>query len=112
MNADVLARPNLKVAVNCTTERVLFAQEGGAPTAVGVVFSQSRDGPKFVVGAKREIILSAGIVGSPQILQLSGVGPAKDLEKLHIPVVHDLPSVGQNLCDVSVYARCFFYLAH
>ena len=98
--------------MNCTTERVLFAQAGGAPTAVGVVFSQSRDGPKFVVGVKREVILSAGIVGSPQILQLSGVGPANDLEKLQIPVVHDLPSVGQNLCDVSIYATWLFHLTH
>ncbi|KAM5540035.1 hypothetical protein V8D89_006175 [Ganoderma adspersum] len=100
LNADVMARPNLKVAVKCTTERLFFTQEdGGSPTAVGVLFSQSRDGPKFVVGAKREVILSAGIIGSPQILQLSGVGPADDLETLQIPVVHELPSVGQNLCD-------------
>ncbi|KAI1788596.1 GMC oxidoreductase [Ganoderma leucocontextum] len=100
LNADVLARPNLKVAVKCTTERVVFTQEtGGLPTAAGVLFSQSRDGPKFVVGARREVILSAGIVGSPQILQLSGVGPANDLKKFQIPVVHDLPSVGQNLLD-------------
>ncbi|PIL34304.1 hypothetical protein GSI_03079 [Ganoderma sinense ZZ0214-1] len=99
LKPNVLARPNLKVAVKCTTERILFAQEGVVPTAVGVVFSQTRDGPKFVVGAKREVILSAGIVGSPHILQLSGVGPADDLKKFQIPVVHDLPSVGQNLCD-------------
>ncbi len=101
-NADVLARPNLKVTVKDTTERWLFTREdGGSPTTAGVLISQSRNGPKFVVGAKREVILSAGIVGSPQILQLSGVGPANDLKTLQIPVVHDLPSVGQNLIDVS-----------
>ena len=91
--------------MRCTTERVLFAQEDGKPTAVGILFSQSRDGLKFVVGARREVILSAGIIGSPQILQLSGVGPANGLKKLQVPVVYDLPSVGQNLCDVSIHVR-------
>ena len=47
----------------------------------------------------KEIILSAGAVGSPQILMLSGVGPQEHLEEFGIPVVHDLPGVGQNLRD-------------
>ena len=50
----------------------------------------------YTVRAKREIILSAGVTGSPQILLLSGVGPKCELERFRIPVVADLP-VGRNL---------------
>src|SRR5665647_40530 len=49
--------------------------------------------------ARREVILSAGVIGSAQILQCSGVGPAALLEKVGVPLVHDLPGVGQNLQD-------------
>jgi choline dehydrogenase len=51
------------------------------------------------VAARREVILCAGAIGSPQILQLSGVGPAGLLQQLGVPVVHDLPGVGANLQD-------------
>lgn len=54
---------------------------------------------RFVVHAKREIILSAGVIKSPQLLMLSGIGPQDHLEEMRIPVVHHLPGVGRNLQD-------------
>lgn len=57
------------------------------------------DGVTKVARAEREVILAAGAVGSPHILQLSGIGPAESLRKSGVDVVHDLPGVGQNLQD-------------
>src|SRR5262249_11712069 len=73
--------------------RVLF--EG--TRAVGLTYSQ--DGREEVARAEREVILSGGAVNSPQLLLLSGVGPAAELKRLGIGVVQDLPGVGQNLQD-------------
>ena len=57
--------------------------------------------------ANREIILSGGVINSPQILKLSGIGPAEELRNFDIPVVHDLPGVGENLQDhPDVILRC------
>jgi len=86
-------RPNLSVVTNAHVERIAF--DGRAAT--GVVFRRS--GVRVEAGAEREVILSAGAIGSPQILQLSGVGPGELLQRLGIPVVHVLPGVGCNLQD-------------
>ncbi|MET0543816.1 MAG: GMC oxidoreductase, partial [Variovorax sp.] len=75
------------------TSRILF--EG--KRAVGVAYTV--DGVEKQVRARREVILASGAFGSPQVLMLSGVGPAAQLQKLGIPVVHDLPGVGENLQD-------------
>ncbi|BFZ25271.1 hypothetical protein BsWGS_28310 [Bradybaena similaris] len=88
----VMHRQNLHVKINSHVTRILF--EG--KRAVGVEFISN--GRKETVRANKEIILSAGAVGSPQILMLSGIGPKKHLEELGIPVIADLP-VGQNLQD-------------
>uniref|UniRef100_A0A0B7BKU3 Glucose-methanol-choline oxidoreductase N-terminal domain-containing protein n=1 Tax=Arion vulgaris TaxID=1028688 RepID=A0A0B7BKU3_9EUPU len=85
-------RPNLDVAINSHVTRVIIENK----KAVGV--EVIRNGRKYVVHAKKEIVLSAGAIGSPHILLLSGVGPKEHLKKLKIPVVADLP-VGQNLQD-------------
>jgi choline dehydrogenase len=89
----VLGRANLRLETGVMVEKVLF--EG--KRAVGVRFRQ--DGKLVEARAKGEVILSAGAVGSPQILQLSGVGPAEWLSELGIAVVQDKPGVGRNLQD-------------
>jgi choline dehydrogenase len=89
----VRRRPNLTVRCDAQTSRVLFRGR----QAVGVTF-RGHDGRERYALA-REVILCAGAVGSPQLLQLSGVGRAADLEKLGVPVVADLPGVGQDLQD-------------
>ena len=89
-------RPNLRVEINSLATRILF--EG--TRAVGV-----QCGERSFRG--REIILSAGSFNSPQLLELSGVGDRALLERHGIPVVHDLPAVGENLQD-HFYARTFW----
>lgn len=85
-------RLNLTIRANCTTHRLVI--EDGRATGVEV----ESGGERFVAEG-REIILSTGAIASPQILMLSGIGPAAHLEELGIPVVHDVPGVGQNLRD-------------
>ncbi|WP_428672892.1 GMC family oxidoreductase [Reyranella sp.] len=89
----VLNRPNLRLETGVLVEKVLV--EGRR--AVGVQFRQ--DGRLVGARARGEIVLSAGAVGSPQILQLSGIGPADWLADLGIGVVKDTPGVGRNLQD-------------
>jgi len=86
-------RPNLTVAPRALVTRVLF--EGRR--AIGVEWQ--RDGSAHRVRAAREVILSAGAIQSPQLLQLSGVGPPELLHRLAIPIVAELPGVGGNLQD-------------
>ncbi len=86
-------RANLEVRTGAQATRVLF--EG--TRAVGVEFRQ--DGALHTAHARREVVLAAGALQSPQLLQLSGVGPASLLQQFGIPVVHDLPGVGENLQD-------------
>jgi choline dehydrogenase-like flavoprotein len=89
----VMDRPNLRVETHVLAERVTFAGK----RATGVRFS--RGGETFEVKAKREVILCAGSIGSTQLLQLSGVGPAEWLGELGIDTVIDKPGVGRNLQD-------------
>jgi len=90
-------RPNLQVETNALVRKVIF--EG--KRAVGVEYQGGR------TARAREIILSGGAFNSPQLLQLSGVGPRALLEKHGIPVVHDAPQVGERLQD-HFYARTFW----
>ncbi|KZL16313.1 GMC family oxidoreductase N-terminal domain-containing protein [Pseudovibrio sp. Ad26] len=89
----VMDRSNLTVITHARSTRVLF--EG--KKAVGIEYS--RKGKLATVKAGREVIVSAGAFQSPQLLMLSGVGPADELAKHNIPVLHDLPGVGKNLQD-------------
>lgn len=86
-------RPNLTVKTNTRASRIIF--EG--KRAVGVAYLVR--GVEYEVRATREVILAAGAFGSPQILQLSGVGRPEDITPHGIPMVHELPGVGQNLQD-------------
>ncbi|TFH90077.1 GMC family oxidoreductase [Vibrio ouci] len=88
-----LARPNLTVITKATTHKVLF--EGKKATGV----EYGLKGQRFQIKCTKEVILSAGAFGSPQLLMLSGVGAKKDLDAHGIEQVHDLPGVGENLQD-------------
>ena len=88
-----LHRPNLKVITGALSQRILF----DGKRASGVEFI--RGGSKQSLSARREVILSAGPIASPHLLQLSGIGPAAVLQQAGIEVVHDLPGVGENLQD-------------
>jgi choline dehydrogenase len=88
-----LQRPNLKVITGALSQRILL----DGKRATGVEFL--RDGSKQEVNARREVILSAGPIASPHLLQLSGIGPAAVLQQAGIDLVHDLPGVGENLQD-------------
>ncbi|KZT01774.1 GMC oxidoreductase [Laetiporus sulphureus 93-53] len=100
LTRDVLSRPNLIVGVNVEVEKIIFSQEqGSTPRAIGVELSTAADGPRYRVNATREVILSAGSISTPQILMLSGIGPADGLSRFNIPVVKELPAVGRNMSD-------------
>ncbi len=88
-----LARANLKVVGKALTRRVML--EG--KRAVGVEYE--RGGQSHVARAAREVILAAGSIGSPQLLQLSGIGPGEVLRAAGVAVAHELPGVGENLQD-------------
>ena len=89
----VMHRSNLAVESRALATRVLF--EG--TRAVGVEYL--KDGQVHVARARQEVILSAGTYGSPQLLMLSGIGPAAELSKHGIKPLVDLPGVGQNLIE-------------
>ena len=88
-----LARPNLTVVTSAHTNRVLF----DGLRATGVEARVGGETRTFV--ARREVLLAAGALQSPQLLMLSGIGPAAHLRALGIEVRHDLPGVGGNLQD-------------
>jgi choline dehydrogenase-like flavoprotein len=90
-----MKRPNLEVVTNAT----VLGLELEGRRATGVRFRRGRRGGEQVARAGREVILSAGAFGSPQILLLSGIGPAAHLRDVGVPVAYDLPGVGENLQD-------------
>ena len=93
-------RPNLKVITRALSTKILF--EG--KRAVGVEYVKGWGRVQKVYGG--EVICCSGAINSPQLLQLSGVGNASELEKLGIEVIHDLPGVGENLQDhLEVYVQ-------
>ncbi|KGS12898.1 choline dehydrogenase, partial [Pseudomonas coronafaciens] len=88
-------RSTLSIVTHALTDRILF--EG--KRAVGVAYLVGDSDTRIEARARKEVLLCGGAIASPQILQRSGVGPAQLLNSLDIPVVHDLPGVGQNLQD-------------
>ncbi len=94
----VMSRSNLTIITNAEVEKLCLDMNDGRRRAKGVsVFINGKE--KFFFGARREVLLSAGAIGSPQILQLSGIGPEKLLRNNGIKVNHYLPGVGENLQD-------------
>ena len=98
-----LSRPNLSVLTGAQATRVVVEKH----RAVGVGYVVA--GAAAQARAEREVILSGGAINSPQLLLLSGIGPADDLQRVGISAIHDLPGVGKNLQDhpmVSVGYLC------
>jgi choline dehydrogenase len=89
----VRSRPNLQVETHCLVEQVLIDRG----RALGVAYA--RAGRRHVVRCEGEVLLCAGAINSPQLLMLSGIGPAAHLGELGIRVALDLPGVGENLQD-------------
>ncbi|XP_011309456.1 glucose dehydrogenase [FAD, quinone] isoform X2 [Fopius arisanus] len=94
-------RKNLDIVVNATVTKLRTVKT----RVTGVEYV--KDGKRHSVLAKREVVLSAGTVGSPQLLLLSGIGPKEELQAKGIPVVLDLPGVGKNLHNHVSYSIDF-----
>ena len=90
-------RENLTIMTGSHVERLSFAQQDGPLRCNGILFSGG--GQHWQANANSEVLLAAGAVGSPHILQLSGIGPQELLEEQGIVVRHNLPGVGENLQD-------------
>ncbi|KAG0136709.1 hypothetical protein HOY82DRAFT_667459 [Tuber indicum] len=90
LGAGLRKSPNLDIMVNTRVEKVIF--DGLKAVGVQVVGGRT-------YRAKREVIISAGVIDSPKLLLLSGVGPKKDLEALNITVISDSPNVGKHMLD-------------
>ncbi|MBL7035688.1 MAG: choline dehydrogenase, partial [SAR324 cluster bacterium] len=102
----VMIRNNLTVQCRALTTKILFDSKtsGSQTRAVGVEFSKNKGGSEKVYAG--EIICCGGAINSPQLLQLSGIGNADELEKLGIEVMQDLPGVGENMQDhLEVYIQ-------
>jgi choline dehydrogenase len=106
--------PKLTLAIESLATKILFDKQGRTPRANGVEYLQGAGvyqatwqynkatapkGKKVRAYARKEVIISGGVFNSPQLLQLSGIGNAKLLRSLGIPVLVDLPGVGENLRD-------------
>lgn len=89
----VKSRKNLVVLTHTMTHKILLKNK----IAIGVECERQND--RFQIFANKKVILSAGAIGSPQLLQLSGIGPANILKAAGVDVKHDLPGVGDNLQD-------------
>jgi choline dehydrogenase len=89
------AKTSLKIYQSCMARNLLFDSTKRA-TGVNVTANGMRP---FTISARKEVIVSAGFIHSPQLLMVSGIGPRSTLEKFDIPILSDLPGVGQNLRD-------------
>lgn len=87
----------LTVYTHTQATKILFDESSDVPKAIGVTVDTH--GAKYTLSATNELIVSAGVFHSPQLLMVSGIGPRETLESLEIPVIVDSPGVGQNLLD-------------
>lgn len=113
LNNEVIKRENLYIKLNSHVVKIIFEKNKttNKPKAVGVVVDYNNS--IRTIYANKEIILSGGAIGSPQILMLSGMGDGEELEKHHIDVILDNPEVGKNLKDhlstITIYEPTNFY---
>jgi len=105
---EALHRKNLTVITQAHVARICCEEANGLKKAIAVeYFDGQQNNQKITLKANKEIILSAGVINSPQILKLSGVGPKDELKQFNIPLIHDLPGVGENLQDhPDILIRC------
>ncbi len=96
-----LRRGNLQLVQGAKVQRILF--DGRQACGVEVV----QNGQRMTFRSRREVVLCAGAIQSPQLLELSGIGNARLLQGLGVPVLHDLPAVGENLLDHLHTRLCF-----
>jgi choline dehydrogenase len=94
----ILKRPNLTVMAECMVERIAVERGDGGLRAKGVEV-RLKDNSTRIVNAERELLLAAGAIGSPQLLQVSGIGGGSLLQTCGVEVLHELPGVGENLQD-------------
>jgi choline dehydrogenase-like flavoprotein len=95
-------RPNLKIITGAQATRILLEGDGASTTATGVEY-RAASGEVAAMHAAKEMIISAGAIGSPQLLLLSGIGPRQELETVGITCHVDAPHVGKHLQD---HAMC------
>ena len=95
LNRKIRSRENLTIITNTQISKLVFSDK----KVIGVECIQSKGQPNKTIYANHEVILSAGAISSPQILQLSGIGDEKHLTKLGVNVIHNNPAVGKNLQD-------------
>ncbi|KAL0567411.1 hypothetical protein V5O48_014588 [Marasmius crinis-equi] len=107
-------RLNLDVVINSKALKVYASEPvtDGVPTIDTLEVAESSDGRRVNVTGSREVILSGGVFGTPQILLLSGIGPKDNLNELEIPVLLDSPDVGKHLTDHPLLPYYFVVDSH
>jgi len=98
LEGEAERRPNLEIICHAHVTRVVLDDDDGTLRATGVEY-RTADGATTVVRAGREVVLSGGAVGSPQVLMLSGIGPRTELETVGVACMLDAPEVGKHLKD-------------
>lgn len=101
-------RSNFNVQVNSQVTKILFNEEETL-RATGVEFASGPDAPRETVFARCEVILASGAIHTPQLLELSGIGQRSILEPLEIPILINLPGVGNNLQDHAMLRLSYDY---
>ncbi|KAJ4373434.1 hypothetical protein N0V86_007572 [Didymella sp. IMI 355093] len=101
-------RPNLDVLINTQVTQLLASgHENGCPRLTTAMLGSSSSSERMNLTARKEVILSAGVIGTPKVLMQSGVGPASVLEAVNVSTLVDSPSVGKNLTDHPLNALYF-----
>jgi len=96
IDSVIAGRSKLNILVYTRAEKIVF---NSYKRATGVIAKNIGTGKKYLFTATKEVIIAGGVIETPKLLMLSGVGPAATLRKFNIPVVADLPGVGKNLRD-------------
>ena len=106
LEGEAEARSNMTIITGAHVTRVVLAGEGDGLTATGIEYRDAT-GAGQIAHASREVILSAGAIGSPHILMLSGIGPRRELEAADVPCRHELPAVGKHVKDHAFVPMAF-----